>query len=130
MSGNTFVPKNRSWIFNRCTNIKILRFRIVGGNEKEPSWVLVVNTGRIHETARAGRLKSFGQLANLKRPEIVRQGYQIVFLQETMLFCFWPFLRFQKGFLTGGKVAVPFGMGPGNFGNGKEVLVAAITADA
>ena len=108
MSGNTFVPKNRSWIFNRCTNIKILRFRIVGGNEKEPSWVLVVNTGRIHETARAGRLKSFGQLSNLKRPEIVRQGYKIVFLQETDHFYFAAFIRFQERFLIRRNVSSPF----------------------
>src|ERR1700745_410728 len=108
MSGNTFVPKNRSWIFNRRANIKILRFRIVGGNEKESGWVLVINTGGIHETARAGRLKGFGQLSNLKRREIVRQGYKIVFLQEADHFCFAAFIRFQEGFLIGRNVSSSF----------------------
>src|SRR5205823_6622597 len=98
MSGNAFVPKNGSWIFNRRANIKILRFRIIGGNEKESGWVLVVNTGRIHETARAGRLKSFGQLSNLKRPEIVRQGYQIVFLKKLIISASRPSYAFRKDF--------------------------------
>src|SRR2546429_7616943 len=108
MSGNTFMPEDRSWIFNRRTNIKILRFRIVGGNEKESGWVLVIKTGGIHETARAGRLKSFGQLSNLKRPEIVRQGYKIVFLQEADHFCFAAFIRFQERFLIRRNVSRPF----------------------
>src|SRR6266496_6319382 len=108
MSGNTFVPKNRSWIFNRRANIKILRFQIVGGNEKESGWVLVVNTRRLHKTASAGRLKGFGQLSNLKRPEIVRQRYKIVFLQEADHFCFAAFIRFQERFLIGRNVSSPF----------------------
>src|SRR6266481_7032483 len=107
MSGNTFMPKDWSWIFNRRTNIKILRFRIVGGNEKESGWILVINTGRIHKTARAGRLKSFGQLSNLKRPEIVRQRYKIVFLQEADHFCFAAFIRFQERFLIRRNVSSP-----------------------
>src|SRR4029077_7834534 len=108
MSWNTFVPKNRSWISNRRANIKILRFRIVRRNEKESGWVLVVNTGRIHETARAGRLKGFGQLSNLERPEIARQRYKILLLQETDHFCFAAFIRFQERFLIGRNVSIPF----------------------
>src|SRR6266496_2595770 len=108
MSGNPFVPENWSWIFNRRANIKILRFGIVSGNEKESGWVLIINTRRIHETARAGWLKGFGQLSNLKRPEIVRQGYKIVFLQETDHLCFAAFIRFQERFLIRRNMSSPF----------------------
>src|ERR1700704_328843 len=99
MSGNTFMPEDRSWIFNCRANVEILRFGIVGRNEKESRWVLVINTGGIHETARAGGLKSFGQLSNLKRSEIVRQRYKIVFLQEVDHFCFPAFISLEEGFL-------------------------------
>src|SRR5436189_4271892 len=98
MSGNTFMPENRSWVFDCRANIKILRLRIVGGSEKESGWVLVVNTRRIHETARAGPLKGFWQSPNLKRPETLRQRYKIVFLQEIDHCCFAAFIRFQERF--------------------------------
>src|SRR6266498_4285810 len=108
MPGNAFMPKDRSWIFNRRANIKILRFRIVGGNEKESGWILVVNTGRIHETAGAGWFERLGQLSNLKRSEIVRQRYKIVFLQKANHFCFAAFIRFQERFLIGRNVSSSF----------------------
>src|SRR5436190_19872344 len=102
------MPEDWSWIFNRCANIKILRIGIVGGNEKEPRWIFVVNTGRIHETTRAGRLKRFGQLSNFKRPKIVRQGDKIVFLQEADHFSFTAFVGFQERFLIGWNASSPF----------------------
>src|ERR671931_2190226 len=108
MSGNPFVPEDRSWVFNRCAKIEIPRFRVVGGNEKESRWILVVNTGRVHETARAGWFESLGQLPNLKRPEIVRQRHKVVFLQEADHFCFATFIRFQERFLIGWNVSSPF----------------------
>src|SRR6266498_815552 len=108
MSWDPFVPKNRSWVFNCCANIKILRFRIVGGNEKESGWVLVVNTGRVHKTAGAGWLEGLGQLSNLKRPEIVWQRYKVVLLQEADHFCFAAFIRFQERFLIRRNVSSPF----------------------
>src|SRR5258707_5531866 len=108
MSWNTFVSQNRSWVFNCCANIKLLRSRIVGGNEKESGWILVVNTGRIHETAGAGWLEGLGQLSNLKRTEIVGQRNKIVFLQEADHFCFATFVRFQERFLIGRNVSSPF----------------------
>src|SRR5258708_38854990 len=98
MSGNTFVSQNRSWVFNRRTNIKILRFRIVCRNEKESGWIPIVNAGRIHETAGAGWLERLGQLSNLERTEIFRQGHKMVFLQEIDHFCFAAFVRFQERF--------------------------------
>src|SRR6266702_7856320 len=99
MSGNTFMPENRSWVFDCRANIKILRFRIVSGNEKESGRVLVVNTGRIHEPPRAGWLEGLGQLSNLKWPEIARQRHKIVFLQEADHFCFAAFVCFQERLL-------------------------------
>src|SRR5437879_6276198 len=108
MSWNTFVSENRSWIFDCRANIKILRFRIVGGNEKESGWILVVNTGRIHEPPRAGWLESLGQLSNLKWTEIARQRHKIVFLQEADHFCFAAFVRFQERFLIRRDVSRSF----------------------
>src|SRR5580704_4699576 len=108
MSRNAFMPEDRSWIFNRRTNIKILRFRIVGRNEKESGWVLVINAGGMHGTAGAGWLKGFRQLSNLKLSKIIRQGYEIVFLQEADHFCFVAFVRFQERFLIGRNVSSPF----------------------
>src|SRR6266436_2181619 len=104
MSGNSFVSEDWSGIFNCGANIKILRLRVVGRNEKESGWVLVIHTGRIHETARAGRLKGFWQLPNLKRAEIFRQGHKIVFPQETDHFCLATFVRLQERLLIGGDV--------------------------
>ena len=94
MAGNTFVTKDWPRIFNRCANIKIFRFPIVGRNEIETGRVFVVNAGRIHEAARAGWLKSFGQLPNLKRAKIIRQRHEIMLLQEADHFCLAAFVRF------------------------------------
>ena len=71
MPGNSFMPENRARIFDRGADVKVLRLRIVGRNEIETGRVLVVNTGRIHETAGAGRLERVRQLSNLKRAEII-----------------------------------------------------------
>src|SRR5690349_4971007 len=105
MSGNPFVSENRSWIFDCCANIEIFRFRIVGGNEKESRWILVINTGRIHETARAGWLESLGQLSNLKRAKIFRQSHKTVLLEKVDHFRFTAFIRFQERFLIGRNVS-------------------------
>src|SRR5438876_9272616 len=94
MSGNTFVTKGRPRIFNRGANVKIFRFRFVSWNEIETGGIFVVNAGWIHEAARAGWLKSFGQLPNLKRAEIIRQRHEIMLLQEADHFCLAAFVRF------------------------------------
>src|ERR1044071_7001603 len=96
MPGNTFMSEDWSWIFDRCANIEILRFRVVGGNEKESGRGLVINTGRSYKAGGARWLESLGQLSNLKRPEIIRQSYKIVFLQEADHFCFATFIRFEE----------------------------------
>src|SRR6266404_5525773 len=129
MSGNPFVSENRSRVFDRRANIKILRFRVVCGNEKESGWVLVVNTRRIHKTARAGWLEGLGQLSNLKRPEIVWQRYEIVLLQEADHFCFAAFICFQERFLIRRNVSSPFRIRISEFWIGQERLERAITRE-
>src|SRR5438876_11573653 len=99
MSGNAFVAEDRSWIFNRRANVKVLRFRIICRNEKESGWILVVNAGRIHEASRAGRLKRVRQLPDLKRAKVIRQSYDVVLLQEADHFRLAAFVRFQERFL-------------------------------
>src|SRR6266487_3488515 len=113
MSRITFMSENRSWVFDCRANIKVLRFRIVGGNEKESGWILVVNTRRIHETAWAGWLESLRQLPNLKRPKVIRQSRKIVLLQKADHFRFAAFVRFQERFLVGRNVSRPFRIGIG-----------------
>src|SRR6266566_7993918 len=82
MSGNPFVSEDRPRIFNCRANIEVLRLRIVCWDEKETGRVLVVNTGRIHETTGAGWLERFRQLSNLERTEIIGQRHEGVLLQE------------------------------------------------
>src|SRR5437762_14296844 len=69
---NAFMSEDRSRIFDRRANIKILRLRVVSRDEIETGRVFVVNARRIHKTARAGRLERFRQLPDLKRTEIIR----------------------------------------------------------
>src|SRR5437773_12141007 len=82
MSWNTFVSEDRPRIFNRRADVKVLRLRIVSRDEKETGRVFIVNTGRIHETARAGRFERFRQLANLKRTEVIRQSHKTVLFRS------------------------------------------------
>src|SRR5947208_10715622 len=87
MPGNSFMSKDWPGIFNRRANVKVLRLRIVSWNEEEPGWIFVVNAGRIHKAARAGRLERVRQLSDLERAKVIRQGYKIVLLQEADHFC-------------------------------------------
>src|SRR5262249_29485741 len=70
--GNSFVAQNRPRVLDRRADVKILRLRIVSWDEEETARVLVVNAGRIHETTRTRWLERLRQLADLKRPEIIR----------------------------------------------------------
>src|SRR2546421_11386449 len=94
MSGNAFMTEDWTRIFDRRANIKVFRLRIVGRNEKEAGGIFVINTGRIHETPRAGWLESVGQLSNLKRTEIIRQRNEVVFFQEIDHFLLATLIRF------------------------------------
>src|SRR5467141_199834 len=80
--GDAFMSKDRSRIFDRGANIKILRLRVVSRDEIETGRVFVVNARGIHKTARAGRLERFQQLPDLKRTEIIWHANEIMFLQE------------------------------------------------
>ena len=94
MPGNALVSEDWPRVFNRCANVKVLRLRIVSRDEKKAGWIFVVNAGRIHETARAGRLKRLGQLPNLKWTKVIRQRHKIVLFQEADHFCLAAFVRF------------------------------------
>src|ERR1043166_2264847 len=96
MARNAFMAEDRPWVFDRRANIKILRLQIVSRNKKETAWVLVVNTGRIHEPARAGRFERVGQLSNLKRPEIIGNRHDLMFPQEIDHLGLAAFVSFEK----------------------------------
>src|SRR4029077_7042774 len=71
MSGDSLVPENWPRIFDRRPNVKVLRIRVVCRDEIESGRILVINARRIHEAARAGWLEGFGQLPDLKFPEVI-----------------------------------------------------------
>src|SRR6058998_587405 len=96
VTGDSFVPKNRPRIFDRGTQVKILRLRIVGGNKKEPDRVLIVNPRWIHEAARARRLERFWQLPNLKLHEVIRQSDKLMRFQKIDHLGLAAFIRLQE----------------------------------
>src|SRR5437879_1138991 len=104
MSRNTFMSEDGPRVLDRGANIKVLRLRIVRRDEIKTGRVLVVNAGRIHETAGVGWLECFRQLPNLKRAEVIGQRYQIVFLQEIDHLLLATFVGFQERGLVGRNV--------------------------
>ena len=104
VSWDAFVSKDRPWIFDRGAQVKILRLRIVGGNEKETGRVLIINTRRIHETTRASRLECFRQLPNFKLSEVVRQSDKLMRLQKIDHLLLPAFVRLQKRLLIGRNI--------------------------
>src|SRR5437667_12363792 len=96
MSRDSFVSEDWPRIFDRRANVKVLRLRIVSRNEIEAGRVFVVNTGRIHETARTRRLERFWQLPNLKRAEIIGQTDKIFLFQEIDHLLLAAYVRFQE----------------------------------
>src|SRR5215472_11649355 len=129
MPGNSFVSEDRPGIFDRRAYVKILRFGVVGRNEKEAGWIFVVYSWRIHETARAGRLKRVRQLSDLERPKIIRQTDKIVFLQKANHFCLATFVRFQEGFLVGRDLRGAFWIGISEFWIREKCLQCAVTRE-
>src|SRR5207245_5761129 len=79
---NSFVAQNRPRIFDRRADVKILGVGVVSQNKKESHRVFVINAGGIHETARTRRLERVRQLSNLKWSEVIRDGDELMFLQE------------------------------------------------
>src|SRR5437588_5710969 len=104
VSWDAFVAKDRPWIFDRGAQVKILRLRIVGGNEKETGRVLIINTRWIHETTRASRLECFRQLPNFKLSEVVRQSDKLMRLQKIDHLLLPAFVRLQKRLLIGRNI--------------------------
>src|SRR3984893_7740383 len=127
MSGDSFVPEDWPRIFDRSTNVKVLRLRIVSWNEIETGRVFVVNTRRIHETARTCRLERFWQLPNLKRAQVIGQGDEILLFQEIDHLLLAAFVRFQERRLVRRNVLAPRWIGIGQLRIGKESFEGAIT---
>src|SRR6185436_20069055 len=96
VTGDALVSKDRPRIFDRRANVKVLALRVVGRNEVEAGRIFVVNAGRIHETAGAGRLECFGKLPDLKLPEVRRKRDQLVLFQESNHFRLPALVRFEK----------------------------------
>src|SRR6266545_3549899 len=90
------MAENRSRVFDRRANIEVAALRIIGRDEIEAGWILIVNAGRIHETAGAGRLESFGKLPNFKPADVRRQRYEFVVEQERNYLVLAPFISFEK----------------------------------
>src|SRR5712691_8174446 len=126
MSRNTFMSEDRPRVLNRGTNIKVFRLWIVSRDEIKTGWVLVVNAGRIHETAGTGRLECFRQLPDLKRTEIIGQRYEIVFLQKIDHFLLAALIGFQERRLVGRNVGAARRIGISQFRIGKERFERAI----
>src|SRR5713101_2086436 len=82
MSGDAFVAEDGARVLNRRANIEVLAGGIVRGDEIETAVVLVVDSGGIHEAARAGGLEGLGKLADQERSEISRQGDDFLVLKK------------------------------------------------
>src|SRR5436309_5153511 len=79
VAGDALVTENRPRVFNGRANVEVPALRIVCGNEIKAGWILVVNSGRVHETARTGWFEGFGKLANFKSAERRQSDEMIVF---------------------------------------------------
>src|SRR5690349_18483617 len=107
MSGNAFMTKDRSRIFNCCPDIKVLRVRVISRDEIKAGRVFVIKSGRIHKTSRARRLKSFRQLSYFKLSEVVRQSDKVMVLQELNHLCFATLISLKERSLIRWNVLAP-----------------------
>ena len=101
MPRNSFMTKDRPRIFNRSPDIEVLRLRIVSWNEKEAARVFVIKTWRIHKSTGTRRFKRFRQLPNFEPTQILRNRYQLMFLEKIYHLLFPAFVSFQEGRLIG-----------------------------
>ncbi len=113
MSGNSLVPENWPRIFDRRPDVEVLRVRVVCRDEIESGRILVINARRIHEAARAGWLEGFGQLPDLKFPEVIRQRDQPAIFQEADHLRLAAFISLQEGRLVRRNVFAPLRVGIG-----------------
>ena len=98
------MSEDRPRVLDRGANIKVLRLRIVRRDEIKTGRVLVVNAGRIHETAGTGWFECLRQLPDLKRAKIFGQRDQIVFFQEIDHLLLATLVGFQERGLVGRNV--------------------------
>src|ERR1700741_28922 len=82
VAGNSFMAEDRAWVLNRRANVKVFRLRVVSRDEIKAAVIFIVNAGRIHKAAGAGRLERLGQLANFKSSQIGRQSDQAIGFEE------------------------------------------------
>src|SRR5205807_1332639 len=82
MAGNSFMAEDRARVFDRGADVEIFRLGAVSRDEVKARRILVVNAGRIHETAGTGWLESFGQLPDLEAAQIIGQRHELTPLQE------------------------------------------------
>src|ERR1051326_2100894 len=126
VAGNAFVAENRSRVFDRRADVKVLRLRVVGRNEKEPRRIFIVNAWWVHEAAGTGRLERFGQLPNLETPEIIWDRDEFVFLQECDHLFFATFIGGEKRRLVRRNTFAPGRLRIGQRWIGQERLERAI----
>src|SRR5438477_11401029 len=81
VAGDPFVSEDRSWIFDGRADVEVAALRVVRRDEVEAAVVDVVETGRVHEAAGAGRLERFRKLANEERADVVGDGDQPLLLE-------------------------------------------------
>src|SRR6476620_826756 len=82
VSGDSFVTQDWPRVFDGRANVEVLTLRIVSRNEIKAARVLIVDAGRIHKAAGAGRFESCGQLADFEMAQISRQRDQLVVPEE------------------------------------------------
>src|ERR1700727_2422407 len=82
MSGNALVTQDRTWILDRCANIKVPTFWVVRRDEIETVRILVVDARGIHEPTGGGWLERVGKLTNSELADIRRNRDQSIRLQE------------------------------------------------
>src|SRR5262249_31221207 len=111
MARDAFVAKYGPRIFYGSPNVEVLAARVVGWDEIESAVVLVIQPGSIHEPARAGRFERVGKLANIKWPQVFRQRYQALVLEELDHLTLALLVRAEKLGLGLGNVAAAPGVG-------------------
>src|SRR5712664_4064650 len=82
MSGDPFVPEDGARIFDGRADVEVAALRVVRGDEEEAAVVGVVESRRIHEAARTGRLEGFRKLANDERSDVVGDGDEPFLFEE------------------------------------------------
>src|SRR5258708_7278250 len=91
------MPEDRTWVLDGRANVEVVALRVVGRDEEETAIVGVVDARRVHESPRTGRLECLGELPDLERTEIRRQGHQILCLEKIDHLLLAAFVCGKKG---------------------------------